>query len=118
MNKWLNHVKMYAKENNMKYNEALKNANCKAEYRKKYGGGLVGNLLKGVANFAVDKAANYVPLPDMIKNPVKDVVLNVANKGIEKTGLGLGVLEKPGRLIGKGMRKYKKKGGAMVPAGY
>jgi hypothetical protein len=31
---WIEHVKKYAKDNNMKYNEALKDAKCKSSYKK------------------------------------------------------------------------------------
>ena len=34
MNKWIKFVKAYAKKNNMKYNEALKDPKLKAEYKK------------------------------------------------------------------------------------
>ena len=31
---WISHVKAYSQQHNMKYNEALKNAGCKASYHK------------------------------------------------------------------------------------
>ena len=33
-NKWIDHVKKYAKDHNMKYMEALKDPKCKAAYKK------------------------------------------------------------------------------------
>lgn len=32
--KWIEHVKSYSKKHNMKYNEALKDPNCRASYKK------------------------------------------------------------------------------------
>jgi hypothetical protein len=32
MSAWIDHVKKYARDNNMKYSEALKNEKCKQEY--------------------------------------------------------------------------------------
>lgn len=32
-NKWIEHVKAFAKKMNMKYNEALKHPDCKASYK-------------------------------------------------------------------------------------
>ena len=34
MNKWIMHVKDYAKKHNMSYRDALKNPACKASYKK------------------------------------------------------------------------------------
>ena len=31
---WIDHVKMYAKEHNMKYSDALKDSKCKSSYKK------------------------------------------------------------------------------------
>ncbi len=33
-NSWVSHVKAYAEKKKMKYNDALKSAECKAEYQK------------------------------------------------------------------------------------
>ena len=33
-NNWVSHVKAYAEKKKMKYNDALKSAECKAEYQK------------------------------------------------------------------------------------
>jgi hypothetical protein len=32
---WIDHVKMYAKEHNMKYGDAMKDSKCKMSYKKK-----------------------------------------------------------------------------------
>ena len=45
-NSWIEYVKSYAKKNNMKYNEALKDPKCKAGYKK---GGKF-NLLKSITD--------------------------------------------------------------------
>ena len=34
MNPWIQHVKAFAKKHGMKYNEALRNPQCKNSYRK------------------------------------------------------------------------------------
>ena len=33
-NSWVSHLKEYANKKKMKYNDALKSAECKAEYKK------------------------------------------------------------------------------------
>ena len=33
VNKWFQHVKEYAKKNNIKYNEAMKDPKCKSSYK-------------------------------------------------------------------------------------
>ena len=35
MSEWVNHVKQFAEKHKMKYNEAMKNKQCKDEYQKK-----------------------------------------------------------------------------------
>lgn len=34
-NPWIEHVKKYAKNNGLKYTDALKDAKCKSSYKKK-----------------------------------------------------------------------------------
>lgn len=34
MNKWIQHVKDWAKKHNMSYRDALKHSGCKADYKK------------------------------------------------------------------------------------
>jgi hypothetical protein len=59
-NKWIEYVKAYAKKNNMKYSEALKDPKCKAGYT---GGEGIFDVLKevgkAVAPVAIDLASNY-----------------------------------------------------------
>lgn len=59
-NKWIEYVKAYAKKNNMKYSEALKDPKCKAGYK---GGEGIFDVLKevgkAVAPVAIDLASNY-----------------------------------------------------------
>jgi hypothetical protein len=59
-NKWIEYVKAYAKKNNMKYNEALKDPKCKAGYKSGEG---VFDVLKSVgqavAPVAIDLASQY-----------------------------------------------------------
>ena len=59
-NKWIEYVKAYAKKNNMKYREALKDPKCKEGYKK--GEGLFDVLKevgKAVAPVAIDLASDY-----------------------------------------------------------
>lgn len=76
VNKWINHVKRFADENNIKYNQALKDVKCKQLYktnRDHYGGGIMDDglnyiknegkkMIKKGAKNLVDKGA------DLIKN--------------------------------------------------
>ena len=67
MSKWIQHVKDYSEQNNMKYNEALSDPVCRALYYEMKGGALTADetrkLLKSsynkknkdVGNFKVDK---------------------------------------------------------------
>jgi hypothetical protein len=59
-NKWIEYVKAYAKKNNMKYSEALKDPKMKAGYKK--GEGMFDVLKevgKAVAPVAIDLASDY-----------------------------------------------------------
>jgi len=73
-NNWIQHVKNYAKKNNMKYNEALKDPQCKSSYKKK-GSGIIDDgkeyiknegkkFIKEKAKYLVDQGA------DLIKNKI------------------------------------------------
>lgn len=42
-NNWINHVKNFAKQNNISYKDALKNEKCKKSYKKKIIGGELSN---------------------------------------------------------------------------
>ena len=139
-NKWINHVKNYAQKNNMKYNEALKDMNCKAsykDYREKYGGGIMEDglnyvknegkkMVKNEAKKLVDKGA------DLIKNQVigngifGDIAKGASNflidqapapnfvKDIGKLGTNY-LVDKTGLGL-KGKMKRKRKGGALYMA--
>ena len=46
MSEWVNHVKQFSEKHKMKYNEAMKNKQCKDEYQKKKGKQPVMNDMK------------------------------------------------------------------------
>jgi len=57
-NSWIEYVKAYAKKNNMKYNEALKDPKCKAGYKKGEGVfDVVKSVGKAVAPALIDLAS-------------------------------------------------------------
>jgi len=69
VNKWVEHVKNFSKQHNMKYNDALKDMNCKSSYVK--GSGIMNDglnyvknegkkLVKNEAKKLVDKGANFI----------------------------------------------------------
>jgi hypothetical protein len=59
-NKWIEYVKAYAKKNNMKYNEALKDPKCKAGYKSGEGVfDVLKSVGKAVAPVAIDLASQY-----------------------------------------------------------
>lgn len=139
-NKWINHVKRYAQEHNMKYNEALKDINCKELYDKNkdyYGNGIMEDglnyvknegkkMVKNEAKKLVDKGA------DLIKNKVigngifGDIAKGASNflidqapapnfvKDIGKLGTNY-LVDKTGLGV-KGKIKRKRKGGALYMA--
>jgi len=126
-NKWIEFVRMYAKKNNMKYNEAMKDPQCKASYKK--GGGIIDDTKEYIKNegrkYIKEKARNLVDQgSDLIKDrligkglfsnimkpisnfvidnaPLPNVVKDVGKIGtnylIDKSGMGM-------------KRKYKKNG--------
>jgi hypothetical protein len=53
-NAWVNHVKQYAKDHNLKYGDALKDAECSASYKS--GSGFVGMTRNGMARPAKQPA--------------------------------------------------------------
>jgi phage-related protein len=64
-NKWVEHVKSYAKKHNLKYNEALKDINCKNEYKTGKGYSDVLKVVdkkkvKKIAKSGVDYGADYI----------------------------------------------------------
>jgi len=59
-NKWIEYVKAYAKKNNMKYSEALKDPKCKAGYKSGEGVfDVLKSVGKAVAPVAIDLASQY-----------------------------------------------------------
>ena len=64
MNSWIKHVKEYAIKHKMKFNEALKNSNCKAAYKSSKnqdGKGIVSdgiNVVKKAAKKVVKNKLN------------------------------------------------------------
>lgn len=91
MNKWIQHVKDYAKKHNLKYNEALKNVNCKNEY--KIGKGYVDVLEKVVDKQKVKKLA---------KNKIDDGANYIKEKinGMGNNKLGNGIFGDIGGVLG------------------
>ena len=90
-NKWIEHVKQYAKKNNMKYNEAMKSAECKSSYKK--GMGIMQDSLNYVKNegkkYIKGKAKNLVDTgADMIKDKLIGNGLS-RNGKMQKKGNGL-----------------------------
>ena len=127
-NNWINHCKNYAKEHGIKYNDALKSMDCKKSYKNGAGFGdvlkkvatsdTVKNLAKSGIDYGVQKlkdkidgkglfgdigktvlrtGLNYAPIPNM----ARDIVGNVGEKLIDKTGVGI--------------KRRKKKGMALYP---
>lgn len=91
-NKWIQHVQAYAKKHGMKYNEAMKSAECKSAYNKKGAGIMDDGLnyvknegkkyIKGKAKELINKGAEYV----------KDNVIGgglIRDGKMEKKGNGL-----------------------------
>jgi hypothetical protein len=60
-NRWVDHVKQFAKENNIDYCKALCNADCKLQYRKKLTGDGVGSSRVVVSPPEEDYEEDYDP---------------------------------------------------------
>ena len=56
MNPWIMHVKNYAAKHGMKYNEALKDPQCKASYKKGAGLGRVKNVKRMLGAGIIDES--------------------------------------------------------------
>lgn len=134
-NKWINHVKRYAQEHNMKYNEALKDMKCKNSYKQHYGSGIMEEgmnyvknegkkLVKNEAKKLVDRGA------DLIKNKVignglfGDIAKGASNFLIDQAPAP-NIIKDIGKLgtnylvdkSGMGMKKKRgRKGGALYMA--
>ena len=86
---WINHVKELSKKHNIKYNESLKNKQCKSEYHKMKGGGLfdmaqnafnISSMPPNVKNLLDkygDAKINYIKLN---RSPVQGSVQFLLNK--------------------------------------
>lgn len=103
-NNWIDFVKNYAKQNNMKYNDALKDSKCKELYNKskKSGRGILGDVLR----YGKKNLVDMIPAPTIVKdigNLIGDKVIEQVEK---KTGLGM--IKKRKNMGGKGL----------MPAGY
>ncbi len=138
-NKWITYVKQYAKMNNMKYNDAMKSAECRSSYKNdlKKGEGIVEDsintikaegkrLIKNKARSLIDDGATLIKdkyigkgiFGDVLKTVGREVV-NLAPvpevvKSIGKMGVDYGV-DKTG--LGVKKRRVKKgNGGALFNA--
>ena len=133
-NNWINHVKQYSKNNNMKYNEAMKDPQCKASYKKK-GKGIMDDGLNYVKNEGKKYLKNKArELLDKGTNLIKDNYLNAGGlfgditKGV--SNIVLDTIPMPGMArdiskygtnylvdkSGLGIKRRKKRAGALFMA--
>jgi hypothetical protein len=97
--KWVEHVKNYASKNNMKYGEAMGNAECKREYHESKGS------MEG-GKFKLGKTLKK------INTKVKDAVVS------KQAGQYLNTVKKAGQVAKTGLNYVKKSGLAeYVPGG-
>ena len=97
--KWVEHVKNYASKNNMKYGEAMGNAECKREYHESKGS-MEGGKFKLGKTFK------------KINTKVKDAVVS------KQAGQYLNTVKKAGQVAKTGLNYVKKSGLAeYVPGG-
>jgi hypothetical protein len=97
--KWVEHVKNYASKNNMKYGEAMGNAECKREYHESKGS------MEG-GKFKLGKTLKK------INTKVKDAVVS------KEAGQYLNTVKKAGQVAKTGLNYVKKSGLAeYVPGG-
>ena len=70
---WIEHVKQYAKENNISYGKCLKDANCKQSYQNKKTGGIESeNQIKKTRKYTKKIKTEEVPeIPVEILNVIK-----------------------------------------------
>ena len=99
-NKWIEYVKAYSLKHNMKYNDCLKDVNCKAEYQK----------------VKVVKGKGYKEVIDVVKSQAKPVIKSLLKKGVESSGEYLsskidGMGKKKRVIKGKGL--FSDIGGAL-----
>lgn len=88
-NKWVDFVKNYSKEHNMKYNEVLKSPKAKEEYHK---------IKNQKGSGIVDSVKSVVK--DKVKSKVKEIVNDKINNVIDNV-VGSGILKKK-KQTGKG----------------
>ena len=99
--KWVEHVKNYASKNNMKYGEAMGNAQCKREYHESKG----AEMVEG-GKFRLGKTLKK------INTKVKDAVVS------KQAGQYLNTVKKAGQVAKTGLNYVKKSGLAeYVPGG-
>jgi hypothetical protein len=96
VNAWINHVKAYAKEHNLKYGDALKDHECKATYKKGSG---IGGLNKVMANRSIEKR---MMIQDGMTPPA---IQPIAIKGMTRNGM-----PKPVNQSFANMTRYGKPG--------
>lgn len=80
-NKWINHVKKYAAEHNMKYMDCLKSAECKSSYKS--GSGMVDDVKKMAVSGAKKLLKKGIDAgADKLKEVVGEGVKKRRGKGI------------------------------------
>jgi hypothetical protein len=81
-NKWIQHVQAYAKKHGMKYNEAMKSAECKSAYNK--GAGIMDDGL----NYVKNESKKYIKskAKDLIDTGAEYVKNNVIGGGLIRDG--------------------------------
>ena len=80
-NKWIQHVKQYSKNNNIKYNDALKDPNCKSSYKKGMG------IMENGMNYLKNEGKKY--LKSKVKNLVDtgaDMIKDTIGNGLSRNG--------------------------------
>ena len=83
--KWVEHVKKFARENNMKYGEAMGNAECKSQYHSSKGAGMEGGKIHIGKTF---KKMNTKLKDAFVSKPTGVILQGVKKTGqIVKTGL-------------------------------
>jgi hypothetical protein len=70
-NKWVEHVKKYAKKNNISYSEALKCAICKNEYYKIKGGNVKTTILNPIKEYTTAVVKGRIDFPPKMREMIK-----------------------------------------------
>lgn len=92
-NKWINHVKEYAKQHNLKYNDALKDTNCKSSYKK--GSGIIDTIKNEGKKIVKREAKNLI---DQGSNFIKNEVIGDGISGLNKKS-GKGIIGDIGKSL-------------------